>query len=76
MLEKQSAQFEFAADAWDWLYDSGFLLKGDEVVHLEGKAQHLFDFEHTDGRTARLFLPQHDGDTAEARIFKPFRPLI
>lgn len=46
------------------------------VVDLEGKEQHLFDFEHTDGRTARLFLPQHDGDTAEARISQPIRPLL
>ena len=54
MTPKQSwEEFEFAADAWQWLDDNGF-------------KQSLTDhrtFVHVDGRTAMLFLP--DGETNE-----------
>lgn len=46
-------EFEFAADAWQWLDDNGF-------------RQSLTDhrsFVHVDGRTAMLCLP--DGETTE-----------
>lgn len=46
-------EFEFAADAWQWLDDNGFR---------QSTENHLF-FKHSDGRTAMLCLP--DGEAAD-----------
>lgn len=46
-------EFEFAADAWQWLDDNGFI---------QSLSDHL-KFIHPDGRTAILFLP--DGETTD-----------
>ena len=40
-------KFEFAADAWQWLYEQG--LQACAVDHLY--------FRHADGSTAMLYLP-------------------
>ncbi|MFC6281149.1 hypothetical protein [Polaromonas aquatica] len=46
-------EFEFAADAWQWLDDNGFR---------QSMKDHL-SFVHADGRTAMLCLPE--GETAD-----------
>jgi hypothetical protein len=63
-------EFVLSADAWDWLDENGFLMSGDELVKLDGKERHLFDFMHSDGRTARLLLSRGEDDSAEVRVFQ------
>lgn len=55
-------EFEFAADAWQWLDDNGFV---------QSTANHL-SFEHADGRTAMLCLPDGEtaGESTEIKIFE------
>lgn len=63
-------QFEFAADAWQWLDDNGFRQSGN------GFRQSLPDdhltFEHRDGRMAMLCLPEGESadEPTEIKIFR------
>lgn len=54
-------EFEFAADAWQWLDDNGFV---------QSLLDHL-QFSHPDGRTATLILPEGEtgGEPTEIKIF-------
>ena len=56
-------EFEFAADAWQWLDDNGFK---------QSLADHL-SFVHDDGRTAMLCLPEGESadEPTEIKIFDP-----
>lgn len=54
----QSHEFEFAADAWQWLDDNGFIQSSD---HLK--------FSHPDGRVALLIAPKSE-DPAESTEIK------
>lgn len=67
-MDQAVPEFEFAADAWDWLDIQGYFMTADRLTNVDGKEVHLFDFERSDGCKARLYLPSGELEKAEVRV--------